>query len=98
MSAKGIVCKQNNVLRPTQKVACLRTRYYQYRQRLEYKCLAFKVNYKLINEKHTSQACSMCGSIKKDLGGSKLYKCNQCSIELNRDINAARNIYIKHIL
>ena len=98
MSAKGIVCKQNKVLRPTQKVACLRTRYYQYRQRLEYKCLANKVNYKLINEKHTSQACSICGTIKKDLGGLKIYKCNSCNVEINRDINAARNIYIKHLL
>jgi len=98
MSANSIVRNKTSILRPIQKTACLRTKYYQFRQRLEYKCLANKVNYALVNEKNTSQACSICGNIKTDLGASKIYKCIKCNSELNRDINGARNIYIKHLL
>ena len=98
MSANSIVRNKTSILRPIQKTACLRTKYYQFRQRLEYKCLANKVNYALVNEKNTSQSCSICENIKTDLGASKIYKCIKCNSELNRDINGARNIYIKHLL
>ena len=60
MSAKSIVRKKNSILSPLQKTACLRTRYYVFRQRLEYKCIATKTNYKLVNEMYTSKTCSYC--------------------------------------
>ena len=50
MSAKSIVMRNNSVLSPNQKVACLRTRYYIFKQRLEYKCNINKTNFKLVNE------------------------------------------------
>ena len=94
MSAISIVSKKNNCLCSTQKIACLRTKYYQYRQRLEYKCLSYKVNFKVVNESYTSQACSICGNLKKDVGSCATYTCLKC----NRDVNGARNIYIRSLL
>ena len=38
LSAKSIVRKNNSILSPLAKTACLRTRYYIFHQRLEYKC------------------------------------------------------------
>ena len=76
-------------------MACLRTKYYEFQQRLEYKCKLHKINYKLIDESYTSKYCSECGYCKEDLGKVKLFICDKCDCILDRDINGARNIYIK---
>ena len=42
----------------------------------------------------SSKTCSGCGKIKQDLKLSdRIYKCNHCGLELDRDHNAAKNIY-----
>jgi putative transposase len=98
MSAKGIVSKKSSILSNTQKVACLRTNYYVFSQRLAFKCKQNNVTFKLVDERYTSQTCSCCGNINKDLGGSDIYNCNECKTIIDRDINGARNIYIKSLL
>jgi IS605 OrfB family transposase len=98
MSAKSIVCKNNNILRPTQKQACLRTKYYMFRQRLEYKCRQYKTNYYLVNESYTSRLCSYCGNDNVNLKGLHIYNCKNCDHIIDRDFNGARNIYIKHLI
>ena len=40
----------------------------------------------------SSKTCSVCGSKKDDLGSSRVYSCDVCGHEMNRDINAAINI------
>jgi len=97
MSAKDIVKKNNSVLNNIQKVACLRTKYYEFSQRLQFKCLMYNVNYNLIDESHTSKTCSSCGSYKKDLGSAKIYYCKDCQVSIDRDVNGARNIYIRSV-
>ena len=98
MSAKSIVRKNNSVLSPMQKVACLRTKYYQFQQRLKYKCIATKTNFSLIDESYTSKTCSNCGNYNEKLKGEKVYNCNKCKLEIDRDINGCRNIYFKSML
>jgi len=95
MSAKEIVKRDSSILSKTQKVACLRTQYYKFNQRLEYKCKTKGVGFNIINESYTSKTCSICGHIKDDLGGDKIFKCEKCKTIMNRDVNGARNIYIK---
>lgn len=97
MSAKSIVKKNKSVLSKEMKVACLRTQYYLFTQRLEYKCKINQVNYNKIDEAYTSKTCSNCGYYKKDLGNAKVYECDECKIKMNRDMNGSRNIYIKYI-
>ena len=97
MSAKDIVKKNNSVLNNIQKVACLRTRYYEFRMKLEYKCKLNNVNYKLVDESYTSKTCSYCGNIKDNLRDAKIYNCNLCGITIDRDVNGSRNIYLKSI-
>ena len=98
MSAKQIVKKSNNILSKETKTACLRTRFYQFRQRLNYKCTLNKVNYVLVNECYTSKICSLCGNYNDKLKGEKIYNCKKCNISIDRDINACRNIYIKSLM
>ena len=46
----------------------------------------------------SSQTCSNCGNVKKDNEkltlNDRIYKCNKCGYEEDRDINAAKNIFM----
>ncbi|KLL03748.1 MAG: transposase IS605 [Mycoplasmataceae bacterium RV_VA103A] len=47
-----------------------------------------------VNPRNTTQTCSLCGELVKeklDLR-QRLFKCWNCELELDRDINSARNI------
>ncbi|MHB1813154.1 MAG: RNA-guided endonuclease InsQ/TnpB family protein, partial [Thermoplasmataceae archaeon] len=47
----------------------------------------------LVDPKQTSQECSQCGNIKKDLKLSdRIYHCNVCGLTIDRDLNAAINV------
>ena len=98
MSAKDIVNRNNSVLNKFQKIACLRTKYFLFKTRLEFKCKLNNVYFKYIDESYTSKTCSICSNYNKDLGGSKIYCCTKCNNTIDRDINGARNIYIKSFL
>jgi putative transposase len=44
----------------------------------------------------SSKTCSQCGKVKEKLGlGERVYKCSRCGFELDRDLNASRNIFIE---
>jgi len=41
----------------------------------------------------SSKKCSSCGSIKRDLKlKDRVYKCSECGLNINRDVNAAKNL------
>ena len=98
MSAKQIVKKSNNVLSNDTKTACLRTRFYEFRQRLSYKCALNRVNYVLVDECYTSKICSNCGNYNDKLKGEKIYNCKKCNISMDRDLNACRNIFMRSLM
>jgi len=98
MSVKGIVSKKTSKLHSIIKQIAIRLKFFQYRKRLEYKCIINRIPFRVINESYTSKICSNCGSIKDDLGANKKYKCNECKIKLDRDINGCRGIIIKSML
>ena len=98
MSAKDIVNRNKSVLNKYQKIACLRTKYFLFKTRLEFKCKLNNVYFKYIDESYTSKTCSICSNYSNDLGGSKIYCCKECNNTIDRDVNGARNIYIKYYL
>ena len=97
INSSGIVRKSNGLPKIVRRVA-LELRLYQFKQKLKYKC--FTKNRKLIyvDERYTSKMCSKCGWIHEKLGGSKRYECEECKTVMGRDINGARNIYIKSVI
>jgi len=95
MSAKSIVKRNKSVLSAESKVACLRTKYYEFRQRLEYKCKLNNVNYSLVDEHYTSKICSLCCWYNNKLTSEKIFNCEKCSNKLDRDINGCRNIFLR---
>lgn len=51
----------------------------------------------IVNEAYTTQTCTKCGYLKKNIGGRKTFKCNKCRIVIDRDINGSRNILLRSL-
>lgn len=51
-------------------------------------------------EEYTSKTCTCCGRINHVLGASKRFRCwyKDCEYRGDRDISAARNIYLKNAI
>ena len=58
------------------------------------KLMEYKSDIELIDPYHTSKDCSRCGCVNKDLNGEK-FVCKNCGLEINRQPNAAINVYLK---
>ncbi len=48
-----------------------------------------------VNPAYTSQECSDCGVIVEKSLSVRFHRCPVCGLELDRDVNAARNVLIK---
>jgi putative transposase len=68
--------------------------FYEFRRQLEYKARLYSSQVVVINRwLPTSKACSNCACVKNVLALSeRVYACEHCGFELDRDLNAARNI------
>lgn len=95
LSTKNVVKNGKSNLNGSTKQLLLRTNLYLFRERLKYKCAIRGVNYQMINEYYTSKMCSSCGEINEKLSSKKVFECEKCKVELDRDVNGARNIYLK---
>ncbi|MEH1873768.1 RNA-guided endonuclease InsQ/TnpB family protein [Nostoc sp.] len=62
-----------------------------FRRWLEYFAVKFNSTVVAVNPKMTSQKCSDCGIIVKKSLSTRTHKCS-CGCELQRDVNAAKNI------
>lgn len=71
---------------------------YSVMQKLRYEAYKRKRNLYIVTEEFTSKTCTSCGSIKNNLGSNKLFECANCGLKIDRDINGARNILIKHTI
>ena len=88
---------QTNINKMVKRVGS-KLKFYKFKQRLQYKCMLKGVKYGHVIERYTSKLCTRCGIYYNvNLGGDKIYKCNLCRKSMDRDINGARNIYIKGI-
>lgn len=68
--------------------------FYEFRRQLEYKRLRYGVQLVVADRFYpSSKTCSHCGCIKSDLKlKDRIYKCDFCSLEKDRDLNAAENL------
>jgi IS605 OrfB family transposase len=70
--------------------------HYKFRELLKYKTSLRGGKVIDCNEEYTSKTCSCCGRLNHTLGASKKFKCPFCNYEVDRDVGAARNIYLKN--
>jgi putative transposase len=72
--------------------------HYRFQQRLINKTREYRqCSVVIVDESYTSKTCGSCGHVHKKLGGNKVFKCPQCNVVLDRDVNGARNIILKFL-
>jgi putative transposase len=75
----------------------LSLRHYTFKERLIAKSKLQKdCCVEVCTEEYTSKTCTNCGKIN-NVGSSEVYHCNYCNLTIDRDINGARNIFIKQV-
>lgn len=96
ISTKEIISskRRNGKLNRTNKRLIQSLSFYKFKEKLRKKCDLYGKIYGEINEAWTSKICSSCGNVKREENKSKIYNCGSCRTELDRDVNAAKNIYI----
>jgi len=72
----------------------LNLQHYKFRERLKNKCIEYSSKFEICTEEFTSKTCTRCGQIN-EVGNSEIYNCSGCKLTIDRDINGARNIYLK---
>jgi putative transposase len=73
-------------------------RHYRFQQRLKETAMEVKdLRVHIVNEAYTTKTCTNCGTIKNNVGGQKIYNCDNCKISIGRDINASRGILLKYL-
>jgi IS605 OrfB family transposase len=73
-------------------------KFYIFKQRFLYKATLYNKRVFFINEAYTTQCCSSCGNLNKDIKDSKIYNCKKCKKVFDRDENSAKNIMMKGII
>lgn len=68
--------------------------FYEFRRQLGYKCSEYGIQLVVADRFYpSSKACSCCGFIKSNLKlNDRVYRCNSCGLEIDRDLNAAGNL------
>ena len=74
-------------------------RFYQFKTKLQHLCHLAGSELTIVCEAYTTRTCTQCGVINNNVGGAKVFKCcnPDCCIEVDRDINGARNILLKRL-
>lgn len=68
--------------------------FYEFRRQLEYKSQLYGNKLEIVDRWFpSSKKCSGCGALKKKKALSdRLFKCDVCELQIDRDLNAARNL------
>lgn len=61
------------------------------RDKVKRVCEEMKVSFIEQSSSYRSQRCSHCGLVRKANRKGKSYKCNNCNLEMDSDLNAAKN-------
>lgn len=75
--------------------AMLTWAHYKFKDFLKFKAKEYSCEVIEVNEAYTSKTCSFCGTMQ-NIGSKGVFKC-KCGIEVNRDYNGARGIFLKNI-
>ena len=67
--------------------------------KLRYKAEWAGIQLTAVNPVNTSKTCSGCGAVNKEkLAEYRIFRCPNCGLEMDRDLNAAINILNKGLM
>lgn len=94
----GMVMKGHRKLNSKTVRGMLTFAHYKFRQTLIHKAREYpNCRVIVVTEEYTSKTCGRCGQMNNTLGGKKIFKCNECGLRVDRDVNGARNILLKFL-
>ena len=70
---------------------------YSLTQKLLFKASTTNKKVFMIPEHYTTQTCSECGILNKEIKCNKIFNCPNCKAEMSRDGNSAKLMMIKGI-
>ena len=94
LSIQGITSKEGK-LQSNEKLFSYAISHDKFRTILKQKALKYGSKVHIVCEGNTSKTCGACGNVK-EIKNNRVYKCEVCKSVIDRDINGARNILIKH--
>ena len=71
--------------------------HYRFRQFLLHKGRQFGTCVVIADEAWTTKTCCVCGKLNHFVGASEVFRCAHCDLVIDRDVNAARNIWLKFV-
>ena len=74
----------------------LQLKHYRFKQRMIEKCERRCCELRICTEEYTSKTCGWCGKINI-LTNYNVFECSECNLKMDRDMNGARNIFIKNL-
>ena len=87
--------RENSMLKPRKM---LNWSHFKFRQRLKEMAELTSCVVHEVSEHYTSMSCGACGVLNRKLGGNREFKCPNCkNMQIKRDFNGARNIYMMNI-
>jgi putative transposase len=94
ISTKKMVSNERSNLKEITKRRIYGCQFYKLYEMLKIIGAKYNTKIEIINEYMTTQTCHNCSHSYK-IGSSKIYKCKNCKIKIDRDINSAINILKK---
>lgn len=70
--------------------------FYSFKQKLQWKCSLLDKKLFIVNESFTSKTCTNCGCLSS-VNGQENLKCKNCNLEIDRDEQGSRNIFLKNL-
>ena len=71
--------------------------HYKFKEYLKATAKRYRTNVYDVDEHYTSQCCTSCGVLSKVYDKNRTKECINCKLQIDRDLNGSRNIYIKCI-
>jgi putative transposase len=93
-STKSISSYDKNLRKIYKRIASS-LRFYEFLEKLKFKCNESKSNLVLVDESYTSKICSFCKN-ESVIGTNRRLTC-KCGLNLDRDINGCVNILLKAV-
>jgi hypothetical protein len=87
---------KNNHLYGVIKRELLSLKHGVFKARLKYKAEIEGNKVQICSERQTSKRCGKC-FIAHKTGSAEIYNCSNCNLQIDRDVNGARNILLRHI-
>ena len=72
-------------------------RHGQFVERLKTKALKTNCLVMIVGEQYTTQQCNHCGWLNRNIGSNKTFTCQECFIEIDRDVHSARGVLVKSL-